>query len=139
MKFKRSSFTDGRDYFDDINHEIRTIYGTSHMLRLGAEVKLGSVALRAGYGLTHSPEKADIEGNPLEKMKTQTASFGIGYASKKSFFIDAAARCIFATDEYIMPYDDYMYDADGYLVAFAPEILNTRSAWKVMLTLGWRF
>lgn len=139
MKFKRSSFTDGRDYFDDINHEIRTIYGTSHMLRLGAEVKFGSVALRGGYGLTQSPEKADIEGNPLEGMKTQTASFGLGYASKKSFFIDAAARCIFATDEYIMPYDDYMYDADGYLVAFAPEILNTRSAWKVMLTLGWRF
>ena len=139
MKFKRSSFTDGRDYFDDINEEIRTIYGTSHMLRLGAELKLGSIALRGGYGLTTSPEKADYEGNPLPEMKTQNVSFGLGYASKGSFFLDAAARYGFVSHEYFMPYDDYMYDADGNLAAFAPEILNTRSAWKVMLTLGWRF
>jgi hypothetical protein len=38
-----------------------------------------------------------------------------------------------------MPYDDYMYNLDGDLVAFAPEILNRTSALKVMLTLGWRF
>lgn len=139
MSFERSGFTDNREYFDELNNDIKTIYGRSDMFRFGAEVKLGGLALRAGYGLTTSPEKADIEGNKIQKMNTQNASFGLGYASKKSFFIDAAARCIFATQEYIMPYNDYMYDADGYLTAFAPEILNTRSAWKVMLTLGWRF
>jgi hypothetical protein len=53
--------------------------------------------------------------------------------------MDAAARYIFASDEYFMPYEDYMYDAEGYLTAYAPEILNRRSAWKVMLTIGWRF
>jgi hypothetical protein len=46
---------------------------------------------------------------------------------------------MFATKEYFMPYDDYMYDANDNLIAFAPEILNTRNAWKVMLTIGWRF
>lgn len=139
MKFKRSSFTDGRDYFDDINEEIRTIYGTSHMLRLGAELRLGSIALRGGYGLTTSPEKADITGEPLPEMNTQNVSFGLGYASKGSFFLDAAARYGFAVKEYFMPYEDYMYGTGGNLVAFAPEILNTRSSWKVLLTLGWRF
>lgn len=139
MKFKRTSFNDGKEYFDDINDEIKTIYGKSNMFRLGAEVKLGSIALRGGYGLTTSPEKADLEGNPLPDMKTQNASFGLGYSSKKSFFMDAAARYAFATEEHIMPYDDYMYDADGHLTAFAPEILNRKSVWKVMLTLGWRF
>ena len=78
-------------------------------------------------------------GDPLPKMATQNASFGLGYASKGSFFADAAVRYCFATKEYFMPYDDYMYDINGDLLAFAPEILNTRSAWKVMLTIGWRF
>ena len=139
MKFKREHFSDYHDYFEDINHEIETIYGMSHMFRLGAEVKLGTVAIRGGYGYTRSPEKADIFGDPLPKMKTQNASFGLGYASQKSFFADAAVRYCFATREYFMPYDDYMYDTNGNLVAFAPEILNTRSAWKAMLTIGWRF
>ena len=139
MKFKRERFSDYHDYFEDINNEIRTIYGKSHMFRFGAELKLGTVAVRGGYGLTQSPEKADVFGEPLPKMTTQNASFGLGYASKGSFFADAAVRYCFATDEYLMPYDDYMFDANGDLVAFAPEILNTRSAWKVMLTIGWRF
>ena len=139
MKFKREHFSDYHDYFEDINHEIETIYGMSHMFRLGAEVKLGTVAIRGGYGYTRSPEKADIFGDPLPKMKTQNASFGLGYASQKSFFADAAVRYCFATREHFMPYDDYMYDTNGNLVAFAPEILNVRDAWKVMLTIGWRF
>ena len=139
MKYKRSSFTDGRDYFNDLNNEIQTIYGVSHILRLGAEVKLGSLAIRGGYGYAGSPEKADIEGNPLNIKGTQNASFGLGYSSKKSFFADVAARYAFDTKEYFMPYEDYMYDEYGGLSAFAPEILNLKSAWKVMLTLGWRF
>ena len=139
MKFKRERFSDHHDYFEDINNEIKTIYGKSHMFRFGAELKVGTVAVRGGYGLTKSPEKADVFGEPLPKMMTQNASFGLGYASKGSFFADAAVRYCFATDEYFMPYDDYMFDANGDLIAFAPEILNTRSAWKAMLTIGWRF
>ena len=139
MKFKRESFSDYHDYFEDINNEIKTIYGMSHMFRLGAEVKLGTIAVRGGYGRTLSPEKADVFGEPIPQMATQNASFGLGFASKGSFFADAAVRYCFATQEYFMPYDDYMYDANGDLLAFAPEILNTRSAWKAMLTIGWRF
>ena len=139
MRFVRDGLNDGREYFEDINNDIRTVYGTSHALRVGAEIKLGAVAVRGGYGITSSPEKATILGEELSKMSSQNASIGLGYNSKKSFFADIAARYAFATKEYFMPYDDYMYDSNDNLVAFAPEILNKTSALKVMLTLGWRF
>ena len=140
MQFVRDGLNDGREYFEDINKEIETIYGKSRALRVGAEIKLGAVALRGGYGINWSPEKANIYGEPLAKTLTsQSASLGVGYASKKSFFADIAARYSFASDEYFMPYEDYMYDNSGNLVAFAPEILIRTSALKVMFTFGWRF
>ena len=139
MKFIRDGFNDGREYFEDLNKDIKTIYGTAHMLRVGAEINIGQVAVRGGYGLTQSPEKANAFGDRLPKMTSSSASIGLGYKSRKSFFADIAARYAFATDEYFMPYDDYMYDNNGELVAFAPEILNRTSALKFMFTLGWRF
>ena len=38
-----------------------------------------------------------------------------------------------------MPYEDYILDADGYVVEYAPEIENKRSLIKAFLTIGWRF
>ena len=128
-----------RDYFQELNQDIKTVYGVSHMLRTGAEVKLGTVAIRAGYGLTTSPEKATLYGDALPASYYQNISFGLGYASKKSFYADIAARWALPTDEYFMPYDDYLYDNNGHITVYAPEIRNTINTWKVMLTLGWRF
>ena len=44
-------------------------------------------------------------------------------------------------DEYFMPYSDYMFDDEGYVLenAYAPEILNKKSLWKILITFGWRF
>lgn len=140
MKFKRNGFDDGREYFIDLNEEIRSIYGKSQMFRAGVEIKpVDVLALRAGYGVTTSPEKFNLNGEQLDIPAAQNVSFGLGFISRKSFFADIACRYAFATDEYYMPYADYMYDADGNVTDFAPEILNTKSAWKVLLTLGWRF
>ena len=134
MKFKRNGFDDGREYFIDLNDEIKGTFGTSSMLRAGIEIKpLDVLAVRAGYGVTTAPETL------IEVPAAQNVSLGVGYVSKKSFFADLACRYSFATDEYIMPYSDYMYDAAGNVTDFAPEIRNTKSAWKVLLTLGWRF
>lgn len=133
MKFKRNGFDDGREYFIDLNEEIKGTFGTSHMLRAGVEFKpLENFAVRAGYGLTTAPELIDFPA-------TQNASFGLGYSSDRSFFADIACRYAFATDEYFMPYSDYMFDANGNITDFAPEIRNTKDAWKVLITLGWRF
>lgn len=142
MKFKRNGFDDGREYFIDLNDEIRSIYGKSQMFRAGVEIKpVDVLALRAGYGVTTSPEKFNLNGEQLDIPAAQNVSFGLGFISRKSFFADVACRYAFATDEYFMPYNDYILYEDGTPMedAYASEICNTKSAWKVLLTLGWRF
>jgi hypothetical protein len=117
--------------------EIKEIFTTSHMLRLGAEVKLGALALRGGYGLTTSPEK-NFEGSYRSNF-----SFGLGYSTKGSFFADFAVRKNIYNTEYYMPYSDYIfgYDEEGneYIAEPVPELSIMRSDWKILLTLGWRF
>lgn len=122
-----------RDYFDDVNNDIKEIFGLQQIWRFGAELKLGSVALRGGYGMSTSPER-HYEGHYRSNF-----SFGMGYSSKGSFFTDLAVRRNTYSNEYYMPYNDYIYDDEGYIAEPVPEILITRSDWKVLLTLGWRF
>ncbi len=136
MRYKGDGYD--RDYFEDVNEQIREYFKASHSLRLGAEIKpISEFAIRAGYGLTTTPET-----NPeVAQIKTSNVSFGLGYNSKSSFFADLAVRKTFLPDEYFMPYADYMYDADGYIVenGFAPEINVRKNLWKVAITIGWRF
>ena len=130
------------EYFENVNQEIKDTYGTEHNLRIGAEFKPISVlALRAGYNLATAAQKKVydhyyedyIDANlPLR----QNLAFGIGYASKKSFFADLACRYTFKTNEYIYPYSDYLAEQKGIL---SPEILSMHSNWKLLLTIGWRF
>ena len=42
---------------------------------------------------------------------------------------------------YTRQLEPVMFDEEGYVLenAYAPEILNHRSLWKVFLTFGWRF
>ena len=127
-------------YFEDVNADIRERFGVSNMLRAGLEVKpLSCLAVRAGYGLTTSAEKLDVWGDQIPVQKTHTAALGLGYSSKGSFFADAAVQTRFLNDEYFMPYEDYIFDADGYVAEPVPELVSKRSLWKVLLTLGWRF
>lgn len=130
------------DYFEGVNLDIKKRFGTSHMLRTGIEIRpLGSLAIRAGYGLTTAAELYDDEGNELGIKPIHNASFGIGYSSKGSFFADAAVKTTFRRVEYYMPYDDYMYDESGNISIddFVPEISIIHSNWKALITFGWRF
>ena len=138
MRFNGSSYD--RDYFEEVNEEIRERFGAAHSIRAGAEIKpLSCLAIRAGYNISGSAEKINSWGEKLDPVYTQNVSFGLGYNSKGSFFADLAARRTFLADEYFMPYADYIYDQDGYVAAPTPEIRNHQSLWKVLLTLGWRF
>ena len=140
MRFRTSDYD--RDYFESVNEEIREYFRASHMLRVGLEVKpMAELAVRAGYSMATSPEKCFECSSDIPTVRNQNVSFGLGYSSKNSFFADFAVRRTILQDEYFMPYADYMYDADGYLNenAYAPEILNERSLWKVLVTFGWRF
>ncbi len=136
MRYK--AYGNDRDRFEDVNEDIREFFKASHSLRIGGEIKpTPEFAIRAGYGLTTNPENAD----DVPVIKAKNLSVGLGYSSKKSFFADLAVRRTVLANEYIMPYAEYVYDAEGYLIEGneVPMILNQRSLWKVALTLGWRF
>ena len=148
MKYKVDEYSMSDEdlrHFDTVNDDIKNAYGIAHQFRIGAEVKPWSqVALRAGYNLATSAQdryydvmSEEYLKQPLERR--HSISFGAGFSSKKSFFADLAVMHSFAQSEYYMPYSDYQYDIDGYLVNYSPEILIKTSAWRVMFTLGWRF
>lgn len=131
-----------RDYFEEVNNDIRERFGASHIFRAGLEVKpISGFAVRAGYGAATSSELYDAWGDKLPVTLTQNVSFGLGYSSNNSFFADLAVRKTIMPDEYFMPYSDYMFDEEGYVLenAYAPEIVNKKSLWKILITFGWRF
>ena len=121
------------DYFEDLNGEIKEIFGQQNTWRFGAEVKLGALALRGGYGYSNSPEKS-FKGSYRSNM-----SFGLGYSSKGSFYADLAVRKNTYSNEYYMPYSDYIFNEDDTIAEPVPELVITRSDWKALLTFGWRF
>ncbi len=149
MRFKSPAYESSSSYFDEVNDDIKARFGTSHTFRFGAEVKpFRPLAIRAGYGVSTAAEKLDFYGEKLPNLYAHNVAFGLGFNSKGSFFADLACRYSFSTregdawrkaGEYIMPYEDYIFDTDGNLSAPAPEILHVKSAWKIMLTLGFRF
>lgn len=137
MKFRSQSYD--QDYFEEVNSDIRQRFGLSHALRAGAEMRLGAVAVRAGYGFTTSAEKLDSWNREIPANLRHNISFGLGYSSKGSFFADLAVRSNLSTKEYYMPYSDYIFDNEDNILDPAPELLIRKSDWKVLLTLGWRF
>ena len=131
MKF--STKGNDRDYFEDLNDSIKETFGTSNIWRFGAELKLGTLAVRGGYGFSTSPEK-HYEGPYRSNM-----SVGFGYSSNGSLYIDFAVRRNTYSNEYYMPYSDYIFDDEGNIAEPVPELIITRSDWKALLTIGWRF
>ena len=148
IKYRNSAYTD-RDILEDINDEIRNSYGVAHKVRVGGEFKpIPALALRAGYNLNVSGEKAVWDGWEYAKVKptlSHKAALGIGFSSNKSFFADLALTRSILPKEYFMPYSDYVfkYTKDEELIVdpnyYAPEILIKPSLWNVILTIGFRF
>ena len=161
MRFEEIGMDSGE--FDYQNADIKDFMGTSHMFRAGVEIKpLPQFAIRAGYNLTTSPEKSfDDSGNLVYISKlqkgtlTHKGSFGIGYSSNGSFFIDAACSFTKYRNEHIYPYSiaydgttnavtsygDYIFTETGDIdiAGMAPEILNKKMLWNVLVTFGFRF
>lgn len=135
MRFKETETSDNSMFDNGVNYDIREFMGTSHMFRAGLEIKpMEFLAVRAGYGLTTSPEKY-YDANDMKKyVKSYRNSFsaGLGYSSDGSFFADVAFRATRYADEYVYPYIDYMDFP-------SPEILHRKWMFDVMLTVGFRF
>ena len=147
MKFRETDTNDNSG-FDTVNSDIRNNMGASHEVRAGVEIKpIPSLAIRAGYNFSTPaiPDDIEYENQYLwERIEgnTHSASLGLGYSSKGSFFADAAVRMTKYADTYIYPYDYYYLDGDQPMVDTSmptPVILSRRTLWNVLLTIGFRF
>ena len=141
--------------FADVNADIRDLCGAQHILRLGGELRpTPQLAIRVGYNYITSPQHAEFRGGQVvllnedeyrERSRTNV-SFGFGYSSAGSFFLDGALRFNFMPFEYIIPYDYYTVPAGAQFynkVADAsvpvPEISMKSTLIDVLVTCGWRF
>jgi hypothetical protein len=138
--------------FSDQNLDIKDFTGAVHALRLGAEIKPApQLALRVGYNLTTGAQYNTLSdsgqvvflSDQERKEQIRTAvSFGIGYSSPGSFFMDAAVRFQYLPNEYFTPYWYYVRE-NGNLYTDAnvvtPEICSQSAVCNALLTLGWRF
>jgi len=109
---------DGDDFFD-VNEIVRNELGQAHNIRIGAEVKLNIITLRAG---------TSYYGSPYQDSSTRGArmgySAGLGIR-EKGYFMDFAFNHVESKD------DLYLYGS-----TFSA---NTYKTNRFMMTLGLRF
>ncbi|MDR0790351.1 MAG: hypothetical protein LBO06_06115 [Bacteroidales bacterium] len=79
MKYR---FNDDARYENEINNKINNKFQAAHSLRLGGELKIGVLALRAGYAVLGNPYAGEA-GNDASQ---QYITGGIGYRAKSFFF-----------------------------------------------------
>lgn len=165
MRFSELHEDFGDSYFYRTNECNRLFAGISHALRVGLEYRLTpEFALRAGYSVLTTPEKhyQDAAGNDVTAStfvdrfdelrgsirnakyyddRTDAVSFGVGYSSPGSFFMDLAARRTrYPDSQYALYYDYENFDSKGVAQNYAsPRLWNTRALWDVVMTFGFRF
>ncbi len=125
-KFSQSG--DGYDYSEK-NQAIRNSLKSASNIRLGGEVRLNDLYLRAGYGYYGKV----FQDNPDEEnanLDYNSVSFGIGYRAQ-NVSID------FAYTNYNYSQKDILYPLDS---SFVPATVNLTTAKNMFtLTLGYKF
>lgn len=113
------------DYsFNEENQAINAKYGTASNIRIGAEWKMGTLALRGGYAFYGSPYIGDINDG-----RKQIFTGGIGYRSRY-FFLDLSYNYLKTSQDY------YMYESENVFVE--PALLKTKSN-SFMMTIGFKW
>lgn len=125
-KFKDAS-SDILLYERDLNDNIQTKYRLYHTIKLGAEIKLDPVRLRAGFQYRTTPFDAAFEPAD-DKSSALTYSGGIGYRGKH-FYFDAAYQFSKFSEIYVP------YTLGSEAVPYAT--LNSKRS-AVSFTLGYR-
>ncbi len=134
--------------WQELNDGIKNSMGTGHSIRIGVEARINNaLSARAGYILTSNPSRIGVDGKNGRginefinwgKHGENTASAGLGYNSKGSFYLDAAVAARIYPTNFYYPYVD-MHDSDMRTVVQAPEYVISRTLWTAVVTLGWRF
>jgi hypothetical protein len=99
-KFKDAT-TDIVLYEQDLNNTIGAKYQLYHTIKIGTEIKIDPVRLRAGFQYRSTPFQPDFEPAD-DKSNTLTYSGGIGYRGK-NWYMDAAYQFTKASEIYV-PY-----------------------------------
>ena len=143
--YENSNYRDDGPYYP-LNEEIKSRCGVGHNFRIGGEIRpLSFMSVRAGYGFQTSGKRYEYSEDSLVKLNfkeltVHTASVGLGFTTKNSFFADIAAVGQIYPMQYLRPYADYIYnpstEAPYY---YSPEIRYLRSSIKLIATFGWRF
>jgi hypothetical protein len=95
MKFSTSSNYGGYETVNANNAAIKRDYTNTINYRLGAEYKIGLLALRAGYGLNGSPYKADQDN--IFEMKYYSGGLGYRFAN---YYVDLAYQRMETTNTF---------------------------------------
>lgn len=140
-KFSAQTFNDR--YFDATNTFMSTNFQQAYNYRIGGELRLDKVRLRAGYGLYGATLKANQLTYKLPDGSTKTLlgesqyiSGGIGYR-KDNFFMDWGLLVNIQQDGYA-PYNNaYNAQTDGY--KFVPTVANTWTRVMSTFTIGFTF
>lgn len=131
LDYEYADFTKARlrsnDYmFSEENRNISNHFQAQHNVRLGGEVRLNPVSLRAGYGYYSNPYREGIDN---AQRSVLSAGFGI---RDRSYFLDFGYSYSF----YQEAYELYLIEAQNIM---APIADRDFSASSFRITLGWRF
>lgn len=83
-KLKVGDNSSNPNYFDNANSTLKNYYKTGHNLRVGGELNVKPVLLRAGYSMQGSPFGKVFVGDYVRN----TFSLGIGVRSKNNLYAD---------------------------------------------------
>ena len=112
-------------YLQDLNGTIDNKYGGTLNVRLGGEVVLSKLRLRAGYAIYGSPFRAGVA---FEDAVITNVSVGAGYHGKTTF-VDFAFVNSSSQEEYVP------YVAPNSV----PSVLNQTNNTNIVLTVGYKF
>jgi len=108
--------------FTDENDQVREKYRANHNIRVGTEINLRPIALRAGYGIQGTPYHIGVNDGGVTTM-----SLGIGFKDEDYFFDIAYVYSQMSKDYYL------------YSSKYVNPATNTMTTGQIMFTLGFRY
>jgi len=118
---------------NDSNRDIRKFYGTQHIIRTGAELRLRDFYLRGGYGWYSSP----FQDTKVNDMSLNTWSLGAGFRAG-AFGLDFAFQHAQSKSKYY-PYDADRYNSYNNESSVSPYANLTNKANSYILTFSYRY
>lgn len=84
--------------FSEANTIIKNKYKSGHNVRLGAELNIKPLMIRAGYSMQGSPYGNSFTGNFVR----HTVSAGVGFRTKNNFYVDVLWNKLFSSEDYLL-------------------------------------